>query len=222
MVLPSVLISPGPRPCRGPEAPARLGEDDDRLEAARSVPRPSPDVGNPVLMSLRCTHLAEKVRTSTLVQSQASLAHSHEQSLPIWRSTLLPDPRGALEGEVAHLASGSQQEKGKGRQLREIWWEGVPPIWRGEIWTKLVGNGLALSERGDYARHVERFDKAVVEGRFPVKTLEELERDAERSWEGLGMFERGSAGWSRLREFLGAWVVVRSARVLDQPLFAAG
>lgn len=155
---------------------------------------------------------SDKMRTSTLVQSQASLAQLHEQSLPIWRSTLLPDPRGALEAEVARLASGSQQEKGKGRQLREVWWEGVPPIWRGEVWVKLVGNGLALSERGDYARHVERFDKAVVEGRFPVKTLEELERDAERSWKGLGMFERGSAGWSRLREFLGAWVVVRTLR----------
>lgn len=194
-----------------------MGDDDDRVEAARSVcalapsRRPRAPAEALTLLSSPPARPSDKARTSTLVQSQSSLAHSHAISLPVWRSTLLPAPRAAIEAEVARLASGSQQDKGKGRPLREIWWDGVPPIWRGDVWGKLVGNGLALSEKGDYARHVERFDKAVAEGRFPQATLGELERDAGEAWSGLGMFERGSASWGRLREFLGAWVVVRAS-----------
>lgn len=72
---------------------------------------------------------------------------------------------------------------------------------------KLVGNGLALGSR-DYDGYVGRFEKAVREERFPESTMEDIERDAERCWAGLGMYERGSDRWRALREFLGAWVVV--------------
>lgn len=198
------------RGCRGSKTSTGLGEDDDRVQGAWYVPSRSPLIralgAEAKSFNLLST---DKIRTSTLVQSQSNLAATHAHHLPFWRETLLQNPSAALlNPEHAHVPTPSPQDRER-RQLRDVFWDGVPSIWRAEVWLKLVGNGLALGSR-DYDGYVGRFEKAVQEERFPKSTMEDIERDAERCWTGLGMYERGNDRWKALREFLGAWVVVSS------------
>lgn len=64
---------------------------------------------------------------------------------------------------------------------------------------------------------MRRFEIAVEQGRFPAKVLKELEKDADGAYPGLKIFKRGGSMFAPLREFLGAWVVVRPLACFRAP-----
>ena len=142
--------------------------------------------------------------------------------LPTWTEQILKSPRTAVAADP---------------RLRAIWFEGIPPRYRGDLWERVGGNGLglssctsggsifvlraypggaradsALSRLASYASHVKRFEISLERQTFPKMVLAELERDAASAYPGLKLFKKdGGPMYAGLREFLGAWVVVSLA-----------
>ncbi|OLL26840.1 TBC domain-containing protein [Neolecta irregularis DAH-3] len=59
------------------------------------------------------------------IERERSLA----ETAKVWEKTLIPNWDTAIDDEG----------------VRELWWSGLPPIVRGQVWEKAIGNALALS-----------------------------------------------------------------------------
>lgn len=89
---------------------------------------------------MRRSRQAEEAR----VEQQKVRAREREMAitdkLVIWERDILPDWRRVLR-------PGNEN-------LRRLWWEGIPSKLRGQLWTSVIGNGLALSKGTKFGGHL--------------------------------------------------------------------
>ncbi|KAL7415724.1 rab-GTPase-TBC domain-containing protein [Mrakia frigida] len=136
----------------------------------------------------------EKQRKLALQHAREARAAHQAALLPTWTQSILKSPRTSVAADS---------------RLRAVWWEGIPPRYRGDLWERVGGNKLGLST-ASYASHVRRFEISLERQAFPKTVLAELEKDASSAYPGLKLFKKDGAMYAGLREFLGAWVVARS------------
>lgn len=77
----------------------------------------------------------------------------------------------------------------------------------------LMDLGLCFRVLASYANHVKRFEISLEKQAFPKRVLLQLEQDASEAYPSLTVFQRTKKMYPKLREFMGAWVVVRLRRL---------
>jgi hypothetical protein len=116
-----------------------------------------------------------------------------------------------------HVLPNWEASIGFGR-TRELWWRGVAPRSRGEVWQRAVGNELGLSEASydaalKRARDVERranrgssTDEVVRLG----ESFRAIREEIPRTYPELRIFSEGGPLHDGLRDVLYAWAAYRS------------
>ena len=105
------------------------------------------------------------------------------------------------------------------RRTRDMWWRGVAPRSRGDVWTRAIGNELgltsatyqtALARAQDLEERV-RTDRADGEDARRAKWFEQIRKDAsEKTWKDLRIFEVTGPLHQTLIDVLSAYVMYRS------------
>jgi hypothetical protein len=72
----------------------------------------------------------EEKRKQELVKRRQAREQTIEESIPHWQKEVIPDWRRVIREPP----------------LRHLWWQGIPPKLRGQLWEKAVGNPLQLSK----------------------------------------------------------------------------
>lgn len=102
-------------------------------------------------------------------------------------------------------------------RTRELWWRGVSPKLRGQIWMRAMGNPLALTHRS-YSLALQRIQglqtKPVEEQTTRDKTMlswvADLERDSQFIFPEHNLFQRNRGLWAELMNVCSAYVGYRS------------
>jgi TBC1 domain family member 14 len=74
--------------------------------------------------------LKEEKRKQELQRRREAHEKEVEESIPRWQQEVLPDWRRVLREP----------------SLRQLWWRGIPPKLRGQLWEKAVGNPLQIGK----------------------------------------------------------------------------
>lgn len=104
-------------------------------------------------------------------------------------------------------------------KTRELWWKGVTPSMRGQVWHKAIGNELGLSPSSFEAafRRANEVEEKVAE--MPAEELNKskeaawfsaIERDVPNVYPELHAFEKGTELHDSLTDVLKAYAVYRS------------
>ncbi|KAK9419602.1 putative Rab-GTPase-TBC domain-containing protein [Seiridium unicorne] len=105
------------------------------------------------------------------------------------------------------------------RRTRELWWKGVAPRTRGNVWSQAIGNELGLTETSflaalNRAHEVEARmaqGKASTEDERKAKWLEKIRADTEgKTWGELNIFQIGGPLHQPLVDVLSAYAMYRS------------
>lgn len=102
-------------------------------------------------------------------------------------------------------------------RTRELWWQGVSPQVRGQVWLRATGNALGLTYKS-YMRALQRVKD------LQAKTMEDLsekdrricgcfssvERDTELAFPELNLFQKRGPMWQELMDICCAYVCYRS------------
>ncbi|PCD44511.1 hypothetical protein AU210_003587 [Fusarium oxysporum f. sp. radicis-cucumerinum] len=105
------------------------------------------------------------------------------------------------------------------RRTRELWWKGIAPRSRGQIWGRAIGNELGLSEtsfKAALARAQEiegrvKDDKGDAEDARRARWFQDIRRDAaQKTWEDLRIFEVEGPLHQSLVDVLSAYAMYRS------------
>jgi Rab-GTPase-TBC domain len=102
-------------------------------------------------------------------------------------------------------------------RTRELWWRGVSPKIRGQVWMRAIGNSLGLTHRS-YERALQRVKD--LQSR-PMADLSEkerimrawfsdIERDARSAFPELNLFQKAGPMWQELVDVCCAYVSYRS------------
>ncbi|KAF2456691.1 rab-GTPase-TBC domain-containing protein, partial [Lineolata rhizophorae] len=147
---------------------------------------------------------AERAREERQARDQRELARSRT-----WERAVLPDFPAVLRDRTR-------------RETRELWWRGVPPRCRAEVWTRAIGNELELSDASyaaalGRARGVEAKLEALgdaEERRAEVKEalwFDAIARDARDTFPELKIFQAdGGPLHEALKDVLMAFTMYRS------------
>lgn len=76
------------------------------------------------------TKFTEEKRKEEVLKRRRAREQVIEESLPRWQAEIVPDWKRTIREP----------------SLRQLWWQGIPPKLRGQLWEKAVGNSLQLSK----------------------------------------------------------------------------
>ncbi|KAF5976708.1 hypothetical protein FBULB1_6842 [Fusarium bulbicola] len=105
------------------------------------------------------------------------------------------------------------------RRTRELWWKGIAPRSRAQIWGRAIGNELGLSEtsfKAALARAQEiearvKDDKGDAEDARRARWFKDIRRDAaQKTWEDLRIFDVEGPLHQSLVDVLSAYAMYRS------------
>ncbi len=102
-------------------------------------------------------------------------------------------------------------------RTRELWWRGVSPKVRGQVWMRAIGNPLGLTHMS-YTRVLQRVRslraRAVEDLSEKERTmrswLSDIERDAKFAFPELNLFQKHGPMWQDLADVCCAYVLYRS------------
>lgn len=101
--------------------------------------------------------------------------------------------------------------------IQELWWRGVSPKVRGEVWQRAIGNSLALTgatytKALARAREIQGLDSASLSDRekFMVTGFTDIKRDAETAFPELNLFQPHGPLWQDLVNVCEAYTCYRS------------
>lgn len=110
----------------------------------------------------------------------------------------------------------------KSRKVQELWWQGLPPGVRGEVWRRAIGNELNISpelyqislsrcrERLALAETRKRSDStASTKSLSREQSVEVIHLDVSRTFPTLGFFQEGGPFHETLHDVLGAYACYR-------------
>lgn len=105
------------------------------------------------------------------------------------------------------------------KRTRELWWRGIAPRSRGNVWSKAIGNELGLSESSYTAalRRAQALEKTVKSGSQLSKEelkkkgwLDKIEEDAKSTFPELRIFQPDGPLHGALLDVLKAYAMYRS------------
>lgn len=137
-----------------------------------------------------------RVRSEHRDQAADGLQH-------VWEDDILPRWDGAI----------------RERRTRELWWRGVAPRSRGQVWSRAIGNELGLNETSYQAalRRAREVEARVAAGSGSAEDARqagwfaEIRRDVnERTWKDLRIFQAGAPLHQSLVDVLSAYAMYRS------------
>jgi hypothetical protein len=109
-------------------------EDVKHLKVWEDMMKKSKQAGEPAAHPCLCFTngmlLKEEKRKQGLHRRREAHEKEVEESIPRWQEEVLPDWRRVLREP----------------SLRELWWRGIPPKLRGQLWEKAVGNPLQIDK----------------------------------------------------------------------------
>ena len=102
-------------------------------------------------------------------------------------------------------------------RTRELWWRGVSPKVRGQVWMRAIGNPLGLTHRS-YTRALQRVKdlqaRTVEDQNGKEQSMRtwysDIERDANYAFPELNLFQRNGPMWQELVDVCCAYVSYRS------------
>ena len=102
-------------------------------------------------------------------------------------------------------------------RTRELWWRGISPKVRGQVWARAVGNPLGLTHKS-YARALQRVtelrakpvDTLGPKDRTVLAWISEIERDASSAFAELNLFHHKGPLWQQLVDVCSAYASYRS------------
>lgn len=144
---------------------------------------------------------AEKRREEKVRVQRYEKDESREQLNRVWERYVCPDWE-----RVTHE-----------HRTRELWWRGVNPKLRGQIWMRAVGNPLGLSHMS-YKRALQRVKELQARDVEELNEKErsmrawfsDIERDATSVFPGLNLFQQKGPMWQELVDVCCAYVSYRS------------
>lgn len=105
------------------------------------------------------------------------------------------------------------------KRTRELWWRGIAPRSRGQVWAKAIGNELGLSESSYTAalRRAQALEKTITSGSQLSKEelkkkgwLDKIEADVKTTYPELRIFQKDGPLNESLRDVLKAYAMYRS------------
>lgn len=105
------------------------------------------------------------------------------------------------------------------RRTRELWWRGIAPRSRGAVWSKAIGNGLALSDASFRAalKRANDAQKRVNDGQgstddsYAAAWFDDIKKDVEEyTFPDLRIFQTGGPLHQSLVDVLSAYCMYRS------------
>ncbi|KAH8904889.1 TBC domain-containing protein [Coniochaeta sp. PMI_546] len=138
----------------------------------------------------------KRVRSEHRDQAADGLQH-------IWEEDILPRWNAAI----------------RERRTRELWWRGVAPRSRGQVWSRAIGNELGLNETSYQAalRRAHEVDARVSAGNGSAEDARQaawfaaIRKDVEeRTWKDLRIFQAGAPLHQGLVDVLSAYAMYRS------------
>ena len=154
-------------------------------------------------MTIRCANIEypEKQKAAKVANSQCTRDDTKSALLRIWEEHVLPNWNQVI-GEP---------------RTRELWWRGVAPKSRAQVWRKAIGNDLALTEvtyqkARQRAKDVElQHTKAGQEGLNKEKAwFNAIQRDVRVAFPELKIFQSGGPLHGDLVDVLMAYSMYRS------------
>jgi Rab-GTPase-TBC domain len=102
-------------------------------------------------------------------------------------------------------------------RTRELWWRGVSPKVRGQVWMRAVGNSLGLTPKS-YTRALQRVKDLQAKPMHDVNEKErsmracfsDIERDTKLAFPELNLFQKNGPMWQDLVDVCCAYVSYRS------------
>ena len=100
---------------------------------------------------------------------------------------------------------------------RELWWKGVSPKVRGQVWQRAVGNALSLNEKS-YHRALARAtdiktkpsEQLTEQEKGMLAWFTDIERDAETAFPELNLFQKNGPMWLQLINVSEAYACYRN------------
>lgn len=138
----------------------------------------------------------KRVRSEHRDQAADGLQH-------IWEEDILPRWNAAI----------------RERRTRELWWRGVAPRSRGQVWSRAIGNELGLNEASYQAalRRAREVEARVAAGNGTPEDARQaawfaaIRKDVEeRTWKDLRIFQAGAPLHQGLVDVLSAYAMYRS------------
>ncbi|KAK1707425.1 TBC domain-containing protein [Colletotrichum lupini] len=105
------------------------------------------------------------------------------------------------------------------RRTRELWWKGIAPRSRGQVWSRAIGNELGLSEKSYKAAlgRSQELEERVKAGKGDSEDIQRaawlsaIRKDvAEHTWQDLRIFQVGGPLHQSLVDVLFAYALYRS------------
>ena len=98
----------------------------------------------------------------------------------------------------------------KQKRTRDLWWQGLPPSVRGQVWKLSIGNSLNVTSEL-FAMFLERArDSSDSSGRVGLESSVELIKlDLTRTFPHLGIFQEGGPYHHALDDLLSAYACFR-------------
>ena len=105
------------------------------------------------------------------------------------------------------------------RRTRELWWRGIAPRSRGAVWSKAIGNGLALSDasfkaalgRANDAQKRVDAGQGSTDDSHAALWFEDIKKDVEEyTFPDLRIFQTGGPLHQSLVDVLSAYCMYRS------------
>lgn len=90
-------------------------------------------------------HLKEYQKMQNRIEQAERIAIEKEQQEQLARETAERKKAEVWENLLPKWESETATHEGK-RQYRKLWWNGIPPKYRGVVWKKALGNELEISE----------------------------------------------------------------------------
>lgn len=154
---------------------------------------------------MKKSRYAEEKRRQELKRRREAHEKEVEESIPRWQQEIVPDWRRVMREPA----------------LRALWWRGIPPKLRGQLWEKAVGNPLQMGKDA-FKSCLARGQRAIARGTFPQESLDQMEADMDSTLPALHLFHRESGVMRQdLQELMIAWTVARSDEALGYTMGAA-
>jgi hypothetical protein len=105
------------------------------------------------------------------------------------------------------------------KRTRELWWRGISPRSRGDVWTKAIGNELGLSDSSYTAalRRAQALETTIKRGsqlsadeEMKKSWLNKIEHDVRKTYPELKIFQPDGPLHSSLLDVLKAYAMYRS------------
>ncbi|PWN51760.1 RabGAP/TBC [Violaceomyces palustris] len=135
----------------------------------------------------------EKKKEAELAEKRRKKDEERREASAVWEKDILPSWTRARKDE----------------RLRQVWWKGAPPAFRGRVWALAIGNAQMLPRN-----LLDLASKSISEhkkdGTFPKGVSEEIREDVKNTLPSLKLFQEGTGPMNEdLVNLLEAYVVKR-------------